>query len=299
MTSSAADASTTRGAFTNALIIGTVLQLAMVLSGHWIEFIKLNVFAIGGMLISGIAGVIYARSSRDPRGAAALKGLLVGGLCALIGIAVSFGLGDVPANILLFGTLGSAVAGAIGGAIAGGRPARSVGVALVVLAFAASGLAAQTGTGTNATTRDFAWLTGNWEGQVTGRPGTADMTFAAPKAGTITGVMRLVDNDKVLVVELVSLVDNPGGLEMRFRHFSPRLEAYEPDFKQTMKLSDMTAERAVFENTTPYDKALMSTQPRTTQFIRHGPDEFIGRSNIIDDDGKPAIVESIYHRKRS
>jgi hypothetical protein len=297
MTSSAAHVSTTRGAFTNALIVGTILQLAMVLSGHWVEFIKLNVFAIGGMLISAVAGVLYARASREPRGASAVKGTVVGGLCALIGIAVSFALGDVPANILVFGTLGSAVAGAIGGAIAGGRGAKTFSAALVLVALSSVPLTAQTKPGSTATTRDFAWLAGNWEGRVTGRPGTADLSFAAPRAGTITGVMRLVDNDKVIVVELLSIVDNPTGLEMRFRHFSPSLEAYEPDFRQTMKLSDMNAQRAIFENSTPYDKALMSTQPRITQFIRRGKNEFIGRSNIIDDDGKPAIVESIYRRK--
>ncbi|HUQ99740.1 MAG TPA: DUF6265 family protein [Gemmatimonadaceae bacterium] len=283
----------------SALIVGTLLQLAMVLSGHWIEFIKQNVFAMGGMLISGIAAVLYARASGEGRGASAIKGAVVGGLCAFIGIAVSYFLGDVPANILIFGTLGSAVAGAIGGAIAGAGPARSVSTAvLVLLALSAASLTAQTKSGSRATTHDFAWLAGNWEGRVTGRPGTADISFAAPRAGTITGVMRLVDNnDKVLVVELVSLVDNPGGLEMRFRHFSPSLEAYETNFKQTMKLSDLTPERAVFENETPYDKTLMSTQPRITQFIRRGRNEFIGRSNIIDDKGQPAIIESVYRRK--
>lgn len=107
-------------AFRNATIIGTLLQLAMVVSGHWVEFIKMNVFAIGGMLISAIAGVIYARSARVDRKKSAIQGAVVGGLCALIGIAVSFFMGDVPANILALGTLSSAVAGAIGGAIAGG-----------------------------------------------------------------------------------------------------------------------------------------------------------------------------------
>ena len=34
-----------------------------------------------------------------------------------------------------------------------------------------------------------------------------------------------------------------------------------------------------------------------TQFIRHGPDEFTGRSSIIDDNGKPAVVEATYRRK--
>jgi hypothetical protein len=148
-----------------------------------------------------------------------------------------------------------------------------------------------------ATTRDFAWLAGTWEGHMVGRSGAVDITFTQPRAGTITGVMRLVDNDKVLVVELLSIVDTPGGTEMRFRHFSPSLDAYEPQFKQSMRLSTHSAERDVFENTTPYDKALMSTQPRITQFIRHGPDEFTGRSNIIDDNGKPAVVEATYRRK--
>jgi hypothetical protein len=108
-------------AFRNATIIGTLLQLAMVVSGHWVEFIKMNVFAIGGMLISAVAGVVYARSARVDRKKSAIQGAIAGGLCALIGIVVSFFLGDVPANILAIGTISSAVTGAIGGAIAGGN----------------------------------------------------------------------------------------------------------------------------------------------------------------------------------
>ena len=71
MTTPGSSASTARvgigpspSAFRNAAIVGTLLQLAMVLSGHWIEFIKVNVFAIGGMLISAIAVVLYARAAR-------------------------------------------------------------------------------------------------------------------------------------------------------------------------------------------------------------------------------------------
>jgi hypothetical protein len=127
MTTPASSASATRintgrtaSAFRNTTILGTLLQLVMVVSGHWVEFIKLNVFAVGGMLISALAGVIYARLARVDRKKAAIQGAIVGGLCALIGIAVSFFLGDVPANILVLGTLSSAVTGAIGGAIAGG-----------------------------------------------------------------------------------------------------------------------------------------------------------------------------------
>jgi hypothetical protein len=101
-------------------VIGTVLQLIMVVSGHWAEFIRMHVFAIGGMAISAIAAIIYARSARVARGISAMNGAIAGGVCALIGIVVSYALGDCPASIILFGTLGSAVAGAIGGALAGG-----------------------------------------------------------------------------------------------------------------------------------------------------------------------------------
>ena len=109
-------------ALRNATIVGTILQLAMVIAGHWVPFIKMNGFAIGGVAISLLAGVLYARAARVPRGTSALLGTVAGGACALIGIAVSFALGDVPALILVVGTASSAVAGAIGGAIDGGAP---------------------------------------------------------------------------------------------------------------------------------------------------------------------------------
>jgi hypothetical protein len=156
---------------------------------------------------------------------------------------------------------------------------------------------AQTPKQVSATIADFGWLVGSWEGHMVGRNGTADLTFNQPKAGTLTGMMRLVDNDKVIVIELLSIIDTPTGPEMRFRHFSPSLEAYEAQFRQTMRLFSHSSNRDVFENATPYDAKLMSTQPRTTQFIRHGADEFVGHSDIIGDDGKPAVVEAIYRRK--
>jgi hypothetical protein len=130
MTSSTMTSGTTGKALVNATIVGTILQLAMVLAGHWIEVIKLRGFAIGGIAISLVAGVIYARAARVPRGTAALNGAVAGGVCAIIGIAASFALGDVPALILVVGTVSSAVGGAIGGALAGGG--RAVLAALIV-----------------------------------------------------------------------------------------------------------------------------------------------------------------------
>lgn len=63
-----------------------------------------------------LAGVVYALEAHEGSASSmALGGLIAGGVCALIGIAVSYALGDVPAMILVVGTLSSAVIGAIGG----------------------------------------------------------------------------------------------------------------------------------------------------------------------------------------
>jgi hypothetical protein len=100
-----------------ALVVGTALQLIMVLLGHTQPSVA-RLFAVGGMTISLVAGIIYATSARGGTiGSNAVGGLVAGGLCALIGIVVSFVLKDVPASILLIGTCGSAVTGAIGGAV--------------------------------------------------------------------------------------------------------------------------------------------------------------------------------------
>ena len=113
-------------ALQGALVIGTVLQVAMVVAGHFVPFVALHVFALGGMAISALAGLVYGRPAAAYAGAA-LGGAIAGGGCALIGIALSVLMGDTPAMILAIGTVSSAVTGAIGGALgrligAGGAP---------------------------------------------------------------------------------------------------------------------------------------------------------------------------------
>lgn len=98
-------------------MVGTILQLAMVIAGHYAPAIA-NQFAIGGMTISGIAGLLFSLwSGRKTAAAAAGGGVVAGGVSAFLGILVSHLLGDVPASVLGFGTAGSAVTGAVGGLI--------------------------------------------------------------------------------------------------------------------------------------------------------------------------------------
>jgi hypothetical protein len=65
--------------------------------------------------VSALAGLIYARLIGGGFGDAAVGGAIAGAVCAIIGIAASVALGDTAATILMFGTTGSAVTGAIGG----------------------------------------------------------------------------------------------------------------------------------------------------------------------------------------
>ncbi len=110
---------TTRGESTGralwrATLIGTVLQVAMVVGGHYVPAVK-SLYAPGGMLISALAGWLFGRLSGGRRPLAAAGGLFAGAACAFLGILESFYLGDVPATLLLLGTASSAVTGTIGG----------------------------------------------------------------------------------------------------------------------------------------------------------------------------------------
>lgn len=96
------------------ILIGTGLQVAMVVAGHW-SLAVARLFGPLGVAISLIVGLLWARSEARRYGHAAAGGALVGGACALFGIVVSFVLGDVGAVILALGTASSAVAGALGG----------------------------------------------------------------------------------------------------------------------------------------------------------------------------------------
>ena len=100
-----------------ASLVGTLLQVVMVVAGHSSPAIA-QLFAVGGMGLSLLAGFLYARLARPAtKGSAALGGGAAGAMCAFLGILVSYLLGDVPASLLALGTLSSALTGAIGGVI--------------------------------------------------------------------------------------------------------------------------------------------------------------------------------------
>ncbi len=110
------EAAATNPALVKSTVVGTILQLAMVIAGHYSPAIA-NQFPAAGMTISGIAGLLFALWTRQKATSAAAGGVVAGGVSAFLGILVSYLLGDVPASVLGIGTAGSVITGAIGGVI--------------------------------------------------------------------------------------------------------------------------------------------------------------------------------------
>jgi hypothetical protein len=113
------------GSLMSPTLIGTALQLLMVIAGHFSPAVA-QLFAPIGMGISGVAGVIAGREPQVSWGSAAARGAIAGGVSAFIGILVSYFLGDVPAPVLGFGTAASTVTGIIGGLIGRATSSRSL-----------------------------------------------------------------------------------------------------------------------------------------------------------------------------
>lgn len=106
-----------RSVLFRTILVSTAAQAAMVVAGHYSAAVRDNVFAVGGMGISLLAGLVYARLAAGSWASSLVGGLLAGGVCAFLGIGLSVFLGDVPPSLLAFGTVGSAVAGVIGGTV--------------------------------------------------------------------------------------------------------------------------------------------------------------------------------------
>lgn len=107
-------------------IVGTVLQLLMVVVGHYVPQVA-NLFPVVGTGIGGLAGILnglWAPKASLP--SAGVGGAVAGGIGGAIGTLVSSLLGDVPMSTVAIGTGSTAVAGLVGGAIGkflGGRSA--------------------------------------------------------------------------------------------------------------------------------------------------------------------------------
>jgi hypothetical protein len=135
---------------------------------------------------------------------------------------------------------------------------------------------------------DLAWLEGRWRADW--GPRIAEQVWMAPKAGMMLGDFRVIENDKVLVIELFTLVEKSGGINFYFRHFTPELVPWEKSDGTLLKLSIADTKRFDFENPT-------NGKPKRAILTRIDADTYIARSEIIPETGDPQIIEITYHRQ--
>jgi hypothetical protein len=135
---------------------------------------------------------------------------------------------------------------------------------------------------------DFSWLEGRWRGDW--GPRIAEQVWMAPKAGMMLGDFRLIENDKVLVIEFFSLVEKKGGVNFYFRHFTPELVPWEKSEATLLKLSAAEPKKFEFENPA-------NGKPKRVVFTKTDADTYIWRSEIIPETGDRQVVEITYHRQ--
>jgi hypothetical protein len=135
---------------------------------------------------------------------------------------------------------------------------------------------------------DFSWLEGRWRGDW--GPRVAEQVWMAPKAGMMLGDFRLIENDKVLVVEFFTLVEKSGGIDFYFRHFTPELVPWEKSDATLLQLSTAEPKKFDFENPA-------NGKPKRVVFTKIDADTYGWRSEIIPETGDPQIVEITYHRQ--
>ncbi len=102
-------------ALRRAMIVGTVLLVALAFSAHVSAWITLHALLFGGMLISAAAGYLYALDVAKGYAAGGLGGAIAGGVCGFFGIALSIMLGDTDPSLFTQNALIYAFTGGVGG----------------------------------------------------------------------------------------------------------------------------------------------------------------------------------------
>jgi len=96
------------------VVIGIVLQLLMVVAGHFFESV-LNLSGILGTAIPFVLGIWYGASRRPGYGRCAWGGFVIGVVGAFIGVVAAMLMKDQTWILLTFAPLSSGVTGAVGG----------------------------------------------------------------------------------------------------------------------------------------------------------------------------------------
>lgn len=168
------------------------------------------------------------------------------------------------------------------------REALAVATVVVLATFPAPALAQDGAAGPAATLADFAWMQGTWRGP--GPQGaTAEIHFMELSAGVLPAAFRLEQDGRVVVLELLTLVEEDDGLHMYVRHFSPQLRPMEEERAIDLRLEERRDARFVFAN-------VRDGNPTVSVLTREGPEVFVSMSELARPDGTADTIRVEYRR---
>jgi Domain of unknown function (DUF6265) len=133
----------------------------------------------------------------------------------------------------------------------------------------------------------LAWLDGRWRGKW--GPRIAEQIWTSPEAGLMLGGFRVIEDDKTLLIELFTLTQEPNGIALRFRHFTPELVPWEKSAATLLTLEMDDSRRFVFVNRA-------NGQPKRSIITRIDQDTYTWRSEIVPASGAMQVVEITFHR---
>ena len=102
-------------ALSRAMVVGTALQVVLAVLAYFSGWIALHALLFGAMMLSAIAGYLYAQDVAKGYLAGAAGGFVAGGVSGLFGAAMSVVLGNTDPGLFVQNTLIFVLTGGVGG----------------------------------------------------------------------------------------------------------------------------------------------------------------------------------------
>ena len=97
-----------------------------------------------------------------------------------------------------------------------------------------------------ASINDVAWIAGHWQGSAMG--GEFEETWNPPFAGSMVGMFKFAEDQKVKFYEILTIVEKDGSLLLRLKHFDQALIGWEEKDKSVeFPLQSLTETKAEFD----------------------------------------------------
>lgn len=164
-----------------------------------------------------------------------------------------------------------------------GIPWRCLICACLLLALGASMAQAQ-----EVGVQDFDWLAGSWHG-IGPKGTTAEITYMKSEANVLPALFRLYDAEKLIILEIITLVQEEDGVFLYVRHFDDALVPMECDRALKLHLVGRDGDSFVFDNVRKGQSPVRSTITRTER-------GFTSKSDLVPKDGKESSIRVSYER---